>query len=155
TRCVRFGEEVGGIMELGMVNRGEFSEITSFVGRAVESELSGNMIDICPVGALTSKPFRFSARPWELARSRSVCPHDSLGANLVVQVKDYRVLRVLPFENEDVNECWISDRDRFAYTGLYVEDRLAHPMVRDAQGNWNEVSWSDALGAVVGGLNAA
>jgi len=153
TRCVRFGQEIGGVMELGMVNRGEHSEITSFVGRAVESELSGNMIDLCPVGALTSKPFRFAARTWELARRRAVSPHDSLGANLVVQVKDNRVVRVVPFENEDINECWISDRDRFSYTGLYGEDRLAHPMVRDAQGQWHEVSWSDALEAVVKGLN--
>ena len=153
TRCVRFGQEIGGIMELGMLHRGEHSEITSFVGRAVESELSGNMIDLCPVGALTSKPFRFEARTWELARRRSVSPHDSLGANLVVQVKGDRVLRVVPFENEEVNECWISDRDRFSYTGLYTQDRLAHPMVRDASGQWHETSWSDALQAVVRGLN--
>lgn len=153
TRCVRFGQEIGGVMELGMLHRGEHAEITSFVGRAVESELSGNMIDLCPVGALTSKPFRFEARTWELARRRSVSPHDSVGANLVVQVKDHRVLRVVPFENEAVNECWISDRDRFAYTGLYTEDRLAHPMVRDAAGQWREASWADALEAVVRGLN--
>src|SRR5690554_6127786 len=153
TRCVRFGQEVGGIMELGMVQRGEHAEITSFVGRAVESELSGNMIDLCPVGALTSKPFRFSARTWELARRRSVSPHDSLGANLVIHVKDHQVLRVVPFENEEVNECWISDRDRYSYTGLYTEDRLAHPMIRDESGQWHEASWGDALQAVVRGLN--
>lgn len=153
TRCVRFGQEVGGLMELGMLNRGEHAEITSFVGRAVESELSGNMIDICPVGALTSKPFRYTARTWELARRRSVSPHDSVGANLVVQVKGERVMRVVPFENEEINECWISDRDRFAYTGLYTEDRLAHPMIRTADGRWREASWSDALQAVVKGLN--
>ncbi|TAM87337.1 MAG: NADH-quinone oxidoreductase subunit G [Candidimonas sp.] len=151
TRCIRFGIEIGGIMEIGMVNRTEFSEITTFVGRAVDSELSGNMIDICPVGALTSKPFRFAARTWELARRRSVSPHDSLGANLVVQVKDHRVLRVVPFENEPVNECWISDRDRFAYKGLYVEDRLTHPMIKEG-GQWREASWSDALTAVVKGI---
>lgn len=155
TRCVRFGQEVGGIMELGMLNRGEHAEITSFVGRAVESELSGNMIDICPVGALTSKPFRYTARTWELARRRSVSPHDSLGANIVVQVKDNAVKRVVPFENEDVNECWISDRDRFAYTGLYTEDRLAHPMLKDSDGQWTEASWSDALQAVINSLNKA
>jgi len=152
TRCVRFGQEIGGVMELGMLNRGEHSEITSFVGRAVESELSGNMIDICPVGALTSKPFRYTARTWELARRRSVSPHDSVGANLVVQVKRDRVMRVVPFENEDVNECWISDRDRFSYEGLYTEDRLGHPMIRTADGQWREASWSDALQAVVRGL---
>ncbi len=152
TRCVRFGQEVAGVMELGMLNRGEHAEITTFVGRAVESELSGNMIDICPVGALTSKPFRYTARTWELARRRSVSPHDSVGANIVVQVKGDRVMRVVPFENDDVNECWISDRDRFAYTGLNTEDRLAHPMVKDASGQWNEVTWGDALQAVVKGL---
>ncbi|MDY3331785.1 MAG: NADH-quinone oxidoreductase subunit NuoG [Pelistega sp.] len=148
TRCVRFGQEVAGQMELGMLNRGEHSEITSFVGKAVESELSGNMIDICPVGALTSKPFRYSARTWELARRRSVSPHDSLGANLVVQVKGDKVMRVVPFENEDVNECWISDKDRWSYEGLNVEDRLTVPMVRDENNVWREVSWQDALKVV-------
>ena len=118
TRCVRFGQEVGGIMELGMVHRGEHAEITSYLGEAVSSELSGNMIDLCPVGALTSKPFRYQARTWELARRRSVSPHDSVGSNIVVQVKNDRVLRVVPFENEAVNECWISDKDRFSYEGL-------------------------------------
>jgi len=115
TRCVRFGQEIAGVMELGMLGRGEHSEITSFVGKTVDSELSGNMIDICPVGALTSKPFRYSARTWELSRRRSVSPHDSLGANLVVQVKADRVMRVVPLENDDINECWISDKDRFSY----------------------------------------
>lgn len=154
TRCVRFGQEIAGIMEIGMINRGEHSEITTFVGQAVESELSGNMIDICPVGALLSKPFRFSARTWELARRRSVSPHDSLGANLVVQVKGDRVMRVVPFENEEVNECWISDRDRFSYEGLYTEDRLGQPMIRCKDGQWREASWTDALQVVVHGLNA-
>jgi len=145
TRCVRFGQEVAGVMELGMLNRGEHSEITTFVGRAIESELSGNMIDLCPVGALTSKPFRYQARTWELARRCSISPHDSVGANLVVQVKDDRVLRVVPLENEAVNECWLSDRDRFAYEGLQCADRLAEPMMRDESGAWRVVSWSDAL----------
>ncbi|WP_103035581.1 NADH-quinone oxidoreductase subunit NuoG [Castellaniella caeni] len=153
TRCIRVGQEIGGIMEIGMLNRGEFSEITTFVGEAVESELSGNMIDVCPVGALLSKPFMMSARTWELARRRSVSPHDSVGANLVVQTKMDRVLRVVPFENEPVNECWISDRDRFSYAGLYVEDRLQHPMVRGCDGQWHEASWTDALQSVVTGLN--
>jgi len=152
TRCVRFGQEIAGVMELGMLGRGEHSEITTFVGRAVQSELSGNMIDICPVGALTSRPFRYDARTWELARRRSVSPHDSVGANLVVQLKDNRVVRVVPFENEAVNECWISDRDRFSYTGLYVEDRLTVPMIRDARGAWREASWADALQTVAQGL---
>ncbi len=147
TRCVRFGQEIAGVMELGMLGRGEHSEITSFVGRSIESELSGNMIDICPVGALTSKPFRYSARTWELARRRSVSPHDSLGANLVVQVKGDRVMRVVPFEDEAVNECWISDRDRFSYEGLNSEDRLSAPMIKGA------ASWADALAAVAQGLS--
>ena len=153
TRCVRFGQEIGGIMELGMLNRGEHSEITSFVGRSIESELSGNMIDICPVGALTSKPFRYSARTWELARRRSVSPHDSLGANLIVQVKGDRVMRVVPFEDEAINECWISDRDRFSYEGLNSEDRLSAPMIKGADGQWQEASWADALQAVAQGLS--
>ncbi|MDN5842501.1 MAG: NADH-quinone oxidoreductase subunit NuoG [Alcaligenaceae bacterium] len=155
TRCIRVGEEIGGIMEVGMLNRGEFAEITTFVGEAVESELSGNMIDVCPVGALLSKPFTMSARTWELARRRSVSPHDSLGANLVVQTKMDRVMRVVPFENEDVNECWISDKDRFSYAGLYTEDRLTHPMVKACDGEWHEASWSDALQVVVDGINKA
>ncbi len=152
TRCVRFGQEIAGVMEVGMIGRGEHSEITTFVGRSVESELSGNMIDICPVGALTSKPFRYHARTWELARRRTVSPHDSLGANLIVQVKGDDVMRVVPFENEEINECWISDRDRFSYEGLKAEDRLATPMVKGEDGQWREASWSDALQVVAHGL---
>jgi NADH-quinone oxidoreductase subunit G len=151
TRCVRFGQEVAGIMELGMVGRGEHSEITTFVGRSVDSELSGNMIDLCPVGALTSKPFRYQARTWELARRRSVSPHDSMGANLVVQVKGDEVIRVVPFENDALNECWISDRDRFSYEGLN-EDRLTVPMIKGEDGLWKEATWSDALQVVAHGL---
>lgn len=151
TRCVRFGQEVAGIMELGMVGRGEHSEITTFVGRSVDSELSGNMIDLCPVGALTSKPFRYQARTWELARRRSVSPHDSMGANLVVQVKGDEVIRVVPFENDALNECWISDRDRFSYEGLN-EDRLTVPMIKSEDGSWKEATWSDALQVVAHGL---
>ena len=145
TRCVRFGQEVAGVMELGMAGRGQHSEIMSFVGRSVESEVSGNMIDICPVGALTSKPFRYSARTWELSRRRSVSPHDSLGSNLNIQVKLDRVMRVVPFEQESVNECWISDRDRFSYEGLNAPDRLTVPMVKDDHGVWHEVEWKAAL----------
>ncbi len=146
TRCVRFGQEVAGIMELGMGGRGEHSEILSFVGKSVDSELSGNMIDVCPVGALTSKPFRYSARTWELQRRKSVSPHDGLNANLQVQVKGDRVMRVLPLENEAVNECWISDRDRFSYEGLYAKDRVTSPMVK-VDGQWQQASWQDALTA--------
>lgn len=144
TRCVRFGQEVAGVMELGMLHRGEHSEITTFVGRTVDSELSGNMIDLCPVGALTSKPFRYSARTWELARRRSVSPHDSTGANLIVQVKGDKVLRVVPSENEEVNECWIADRDRFSYEALNSEARLTTPMVRQ-DGKWVSTDWNTAL----------
>ncbi len=151
TRCVRFGQEIGGVMELGMVNRGELAEIVSFVGRSVDSELSGNMIDLCPVGALTSKPFRYAARTWELSRRRSVSPHDGLGSNLVVQVKQNEVLRVLPLENEAVNECWISDKDRFSYEGLNAPDRLTRPMAR-IDGRLQEVDWEVALERAAAGL---
>src|SRR5215468_4995930 len=146
TRCVRFGQEIAGIMELGMAHRGEHAEILSFVGRTVDSELSGNVIDLCPVGALTSKPFRYTARNWELSRKRSVSGHDSLGSSIMVQSKGDRVMRVLPIENDEINECWLSDRDRFAYEGLNSEERLVHPMVKRA-GEWVEVDWPEALQA--------
>ncbi|MGH8758921.1 MAG: NADH-quinone oxidoreductase subunit NuoG, partial [Burkholderiales bacterium] len=151
TRCVRFGQEIAGIMELGMVGRGEHVEIMPFVARTVDSELSGNMIDVCPVGALTSKPFRYKARTWELVRRKSISPHDGLGSNLVVQVKDNRVMRVLPLENEDVNECWLSDRDRFSYEALNSHERLTAPMIK-RDGNWEETDWTTALEFVAGGL---
>ncbi len=152
TRCVRFGEEIGGVMELGMVNRGEYSEITTVQGDTLDSELSGNVIDICPVGALTSKPFRYNARTWELSRRKSVSPHDSTGANLIVQVKNHQVMRVVPMENEAVNECWIADRDRFSYEALNGEERLTRPMIKQG-GQWQEVDWPTALNYVVKGLN--
>ena len=151
TRCVRFGQEVAGVMELGMVNRGEHSEITTFVGQTVDSELSGNMIDLCPVGALTSKPFRYGARTWELGRKRSVSPHDSLGANTTVQTKSNKVMRVVALENEAINECWISDRDRFAYEGLNSADRVTMPMVKQG-GQWLETDWQSALDYVAHSL---
>jgi len=151
TRCVRFGQEIGGIMELGMSGRSEHAEIETFVGRTVDSELSGNMIDLCPVGALTSKPFRFAARAWELARRKSVSPHDGHGSNLVVQVKNNRVLRVLPLENEAVNECWLSDRDRFSYEALNSDERLTSPMLKQG-GEWKAVNWQTALEFVANGL---
>lgn len=151
TRCVRFGQEVAGVMELGMSHRGEHSEIEAFVGATVDSELSGNMIDICPVGALTSKPFRYSARTWELSRRKSISPHDSTGANLVVQVKANQVMRVLPYENDQVNECWIADRDRFSYEALNSPDRLTTPMLKQ-DGVWIPVSWQSALEYVATGL---
>ncbi len=151
TRCVRFGQEVAGVMELGMIHRGEHAEITTVTGETIDSELSGNMIDICPVGALTSKPFRYSARTWELSRRKSVSPHDSTGSNLIVQVKNHKVMRVLPFENEDINECWIADRDRFSYEALGSEERLQRPMLKQG-GQWIEVDWQTALEYVVNGL---
>ena len=151
TRCVRFGQEVAGAMELGMVNRGEHSEITTFVGQTVDSELSGNMIDLCPVGALTSKPFRYAARTWELGRKRSVSPHDSLGANTTVQTKANKVMRVVALENEAINECWISDRDRFSYEGLNSSDRVTTPMVKQG-GQWLETDWQSALDYVAHSL---
>jgi NADH-quinone oxidoreductase subunit G len=151
TRCVRFGQEVAGIMELGMTHRGEHAEIETFVGQSVDSELSGNMIDICPVGALTSKPFRYSARTWELSRRKSISPHDSTGANLIVQVKSNRVMRVVPLENEAVNECWIADRDRFSYEALNGEERLTSPMLKQG-GAWISVDWQTALAYVAKGF---
>jgi len=151
TRCVRFGQEIAGIMELGMAFRGEHSEIMSFVNSSVDSELSGNMIDLCPVGALTSKPFRYTARSWELSRRRSVSPHDGLGSNLAVQVKNNKVMRVVPIENEDINECWISDKDRFSYEGLNSPERLTKPMLKQ-DGKWIEVEWQAALEYVANGL---
>ncbi|MES2993765.1 MAG: NADH-quinone oxidoreductase subunit NuoG [Pseudomonadota bacterium] len=151
TRCVRFGQEVAGVMELGMIHRGEHSEITTIAGDTIDSELSGNMIDVCPVGAITSKPFRYSARTWELSRRKSVSPHDSTGSNLIVQVKANQVMRVLPLENESVNECWIADRDRFSYEALNGTDRLTAPMIKQG-GAWKTVDWSTALEYVSRGL---
>ncbi len=155
TRCVRFGQEVAGVMELGMIHRGEHSEITTMVkdngSEAIDSELSGNMIDICPVGALTSKPFRYSARTWELSRRKSVSPHDSTGANLIVQVKNNKVMRVVPLENEAVNECWIADRDRYSYEALNGTDRLTTPMIKQG-GEWKNVDWQTALEYVANGI---
>jgi NADH-quinone oxidoreductase subunit G len=151
TRCVRFTQEIAGQMELGQAFRGDRAEIMPFIEKTVDSELSGNIIDLCPVGALTSKPFRFSARTWEMSRRRSVSPHDGLGSNLIVQTKHDRVLRVLPLENEDINECWLSDKDRFSYEGLNCVDRLARPMIKQG-GVWKEVEWNQALDYVAHAL---
>lgn len=154
TRCVRFGQEIAGIMELGMAGRGEHSEILAFVGKTIDSELSGNVIDLCPVGALVSKPFRYSARTWELSRRKSISPHCGLGSNLIVQVKNDRVMRVLPRENEEINECWLSDKDRFAYEGLNSEDRLTVPMIKQ-NGQWQNCGWEEALTRVAEGMKGA
>jgi NADH-quinone oxidoreductase subunit G len=151
TRCVRFLKEVGGMQELGLVNRGEHAEITAYVDQSVNSELSGNIIDLCPVGALTSKPFRYSARSWELVRRPSIAPHDGLGSHIEVHVKDNKVMRVLPREKESINECWLSDRDRFAYEGLNSPDRLKVPMIKH-NGQWQETDWKTALEFAAGQL---
>ena len=151
TRCVRFGQEIAGVMELGMSHRGEHAEIETFVGMSVDSELSGNMIDLCPVGALTSKPFRYSARTWELSRRKSISPHDSTGTNLIIQVKHDKVMRVLPLENEAINECWLADRDRFSYEALNTDQRLLSPMLKQG-GEWKVVDWQTALEYVANGL---
>ena len=153
SRCVRFGQEIAGIMELGMAGRGEHTEVMPFLENQVASELSGNVIDLCPVGALTSKPFRYSARSWELSRRPSISPHDSLGSNLEVHVKDNKVMRVVPRENEDVNECWLADRDRFSYQGLNTAERLTQPMVKH-NGQWVETTWQAALEFVANKLKA-
>ena len=151
TRCIRFTEEIAGKQELAMMNRGEYSEITPFTGKTLETELSGNVIDLCPVGALTSKPFRYNSRSWELSRRKSVSAHDALGSNLIVQTKDHTVRRVLPLENEAINECWLSDRDRFAYAGLY-QQRLAQPQIKQ-DNQWHTVDWQTALDYVAKGLH--
>lgn len=148
TRCVRFGDEVAGIKELGAVGRGEHMEIGTYVQKAVTSEMSGNVIDLCPVGALTSKPFRYTARPWELTSVASVAPHDCIGSNLYLHVRGNRVMRALPRENDSINETWISDRDRFSYEGLNSGDRLRAPMIK-RDGDWQEVDWETALQTAV------
>jgi NADH-quinone oxidoreductase subunit G len=151
TRCVRFLKEVGGMMELGMVGRGEHAEITAYVDKSVDSELSGNIIDLCPVGALTSKPFRYSARSWELTRRPSIAAHDGLGSHIEVHIKDSKVMRVLPREKESINECWLSDRDRFSYEGLNSPERLKVPMIKH-HGEWHETDWKTALEYAAGQL---
>ena len=151
TRCVRFLREIGGMMELGMVGRGEHAEITAYVNNSVNSELSGNIIDLCPVGALTSKPFRYTARNWELQRRPSIAAHDGLGSHIEVQVKNNRVMRVLPREKESINECWLSDRDRFSYEGLNSAERLQTPMIK-RHGQWQACDWKTALEFAAGQL---
>lgn len=154
TRCVRFGKEIAGVMELGATGRGEHMRIGTYVEMSVDSELSGNVIDLCPVGALTSKPYRYSARPWELTARASVSPHDCVGANIRTHVRSGQVMRVVPDENEDINETWISDRDRFAYEGLASADRLTVPMIR-VNGQWQEADWNSALEFTLRGLARA
>lgn len=152
TRCVRFGQEIAGIMELGATGRGEHMEIGTYIEHSVDSELSGNVIDLCPVGALTSKPFRYTSRPWELTSSDSIAAHDCLGSNIVIHSRFNEIKRVLPRNNEAINECWVSDRDRFSYQGL-SKDRLLQPMVKE-RGVWQETDWQSALTKVAESLNA-
>lgn len=152
TRCVRFGEEIAGLRELGATGRGEHMEIGTYVEKSMVSELSGNVIDVCPVGALTSKPFRFSARTWEMTQHPGIAPHDGLGSNIHFHIKRDTVKRVVPAQNEAINEVWLSDRDRFSYEGLYSEQRLASPMIKE-NGQWKEVDWSVAFDAVAARLS--
>lgn len=151
TRCVRFGQEIAGIMELGAPGRGEHMEINTYMENAVGSEMSGNVIDLCPVGALTSKPYRYTGRPWENSTVDAIAPHDCVGSNLHVQVRRNKVMRVLPRENEAINEVWLSDRDRFSYTGLHSEDRLGQPMIKQGD-QWKVVEWQSALEYACEGL---
>ncbi len=154
TRCIRFGAEIAGIRELGATGRGEHMVIGTYIERSVDSELSGNIIDVCPVGSLTSKPSQFKARAWELIQRDSIAPHDSLGSNIHLHVRRNELIRVVPKDNETVNECWLSDRDRFSYEGVYSEQRLTSPMLKK-NGEWVRVSWDEALAATVKGLKAA
>ena len=153
TRCVRFGGEIAGLRELGATGRGEHMRIGVYIEHSVSSELSGNVIDLCPVGALTAKPSRFAARSWELTEHDSVAPHDGVGSNVHVHVRRDRVMRVVPRENEALNQTWISDRDRFSYQGLYSEDRLQKPMLREG-GKLREVDWQQALQIAATALKA-
>ena len=153
TRCVRFGEEIAGLRELGATGRSEFMEIGTYIEKSMDSELSGNVIDLCPVGALTSKPFRYTARTWEMTQHSGIAVHDAVGSNLHFHVKDDRVKRVVPADNEDINEVWLSDRDRFSYEGLNSAERLTVPMVKDEQG-WREVDWDTAISHVTGKLRS-
>ncbi len=152
TRCVRFGQEVAGIMELGATGRGENMRIGTYVERAVSSELSGNVIDLCPVGALTSKPYRYTGRPWENDQVDSISAHDCLGSNIEIETRRNQVMRVLPKDNESINELWLSDRDRFSYLGLKSEERLQSPMIKQGD-SWKEVDWQTALNYAYEGLN--
>jgi NADH-quinone oxidoreductase subunit G len=151
TRCVRFGEEIAGLQELGTVGRGEYSQISTCIGKSVDHELSGNIIDLCPVGALNNKPYRYRARAWEMTQHPMVSPHDCTGTNLNGHVLRGRLMRVVPRDNEQINENWIADRDRFSCEGLYTEDRASKPMVKD-DGEWREVDWETALAAAADGL---
>ncbi|MGV6816780.1 MAG: NADH-quinone oxidoreductase subunit NuoG [Thiotrichales bacterium] len=147
TRCVRFGDEIAGVRELGATGRGEFMEIGTYIAKSVDSEMSGNVIDLCPVGALTAKPSRYKYRPWELSAIHSVAAHDAVGSNIAVHIRNGKIVRIVPADNESINECWLSDRDRFSYQGNQSPDRATRPMIKQAKG-WMTVDWSTALNAV-------
>jgi NADH-quinone oxidoreductase subunit G len=151
TRCVRFGQEIAGIKELGATGRGEHMEIGTYIEQSLGSELSGNIIDLCPVGALTSKPFRYKARAWELSAHASIAPHDAIGSNIEIHTRRDEVMRVVPRDNESLNETWLSDRDRFSYLGLTHEERATTPMVKQ-NGQWQKVDWQTALNTAVTGI---
>ncbi|WP_292756180.1 NADH-quinone oxidoreductase subunit NuoG [Methylophaga sp. UBA2689] len=151
TRCVRFGQEIAGIKELGATGRGEHMEIGTYVEHSLASELSGNIIDICPVGALTSKPFRYKARAWEMTSHPSIAMHDAVGSSVEIHTRQNDVMRVVARDNESVNQSWISDRDRFSYLGLKHPDRLLHPMIKQ-NGEWQTTDWQTALEFAVEGL---
>jgi NADH-quinone oxidoreductase subunit G len=154
TRCVRFTSEIQGFQELGTCGRGENVEIGTFIEKSVEHELSGNIIDLCPVGALNNKPYRYSARAWEMTQAPLISPHDSVGTNLYAHVLRGKVMRVVPRANEDINETWIADRDRYSYEGLYSPDRLSKPLVREGD-LWREVDWETALNLAAEKLGAS
>src|SRR3990167_4540590 len=154
TRCVRFGTEIAGLRELGVTYRGEREAIATFVAHAMQSEVAGNIIDLCPVGALTSKPYRFHARAWELTQFPSISPHDCLGSNLFVHTRYCKVMRIVARENQAINETWLADRDRFSYAGLYHPDRLDKPMIRVGN-QWQNVEWEKAIEVATAALRKA
>ncbi|MDX1549170.1 MAG: NADH-quinone oxidoreductase subunit NuoG, partial [Lysobacter spongiicola] len=148
TRCVRFTAEIAGTYELGGMSRGENLQIGTYDGKPLTTELSGNVIDVCPVGALTNKPFQFRARAWEMLARESLGYHDALGSNLFLHVRRGEVMRAVPRDNDAVNECWLSDRDRYSHLGMYAADRASVPMVKDG-GEWRETSWEEALAKAI------
>jgi NADH-quinone oxidoreductase subunit G len=154
TRCVRFMTEVAGSPELGGMGRGELLEIGTYIGKTIDSELGGNIIDVCPVGALTNKVFRFKARAWELIARESIGYHDALGSNLWMHTRRGDVLRTVPRDNESINECWLSDRDRYSHQGLYSDDRAKTPMIRK-DGELVETTWEEAISFVAQHLQKA
>lgn len=153
TRCVRFMGEIAGTYELGGMSRGDRLEIGTYIGKSIESEIGGNIIDVCPVGALTNKPFQFKARAWELIARPSIGYHDAMGSNLWLHTRRGEVLRTVPRDAEAINECWLSDRDRYSHEGMYADDRALKPMVK-RDGVWHETDWDDAIGAAVEALQA-